>query len=457
MRTRTLRVLILVTAVAVTITLLGWQAPPSPSPPAAPEPQGAHQTPGTNHQAANEPAATAPAPAVRDLEHLSPLQKQLLFSAQRGADWMFRMNGIKGRFLYGYLPALQAEMEGDHYLRQVGAAFALARSARVLGEDRYAVRATQAVLALLEETALDEHDPSVRYCTLPPAVVNRLAAAGLLVLAINELPAPQADLLEKSEQLCNYIRRCARPDGSLALALPQDTSPKRERGDNDTSPKRERGDPGAGDDQEEVNFSPGVALSGLVCSQKHRPAAWKDELLVKAVAFYRPWWKAHRNMAFVPWQSAACTGAFLRTHDSKLAEFVLEMNDWMCQLQYTQIDPRHMLWYGGFMSSVDGQPVESTPQIGSAAYAEGLVEACRVARERGDVGRHQRYLETLERTLQFLTTLQYTDANTQHFAEWYRPRLAGAFHASHQDGNLRIDYTQHAVSALVGYLEHVAR
>jgi hypothetical protein len=111
-------------------------------------------------------------------------------------------------------------------------------------------------------------------------------------------------------------------------------------------------------------------------SQKHRTAAWKDELVVLAVAFYRPWW---------------------------------------------------------------------------------LIEACRVAREQGDVGRHQRYLETLERSLQFLTTLQYTDANTQHFADWYRPRLAGAFHASHQDGNLRIDYTQHAVAALVGYLEHVAR
>ena len=53
--------------------------------------------------------------------------------------------------------------------------------------------------------------------------------------------------------------------------------------------------------------------------------------------------------------------------------------------------------------------------------------------------------------MQFLTTLQYTDANTQHFADWYRPRLVGGFHASHQDGNLRIDYTQHAVSALVQY------
>jgi vacuolar-type H+-ATPase subunit E/Vma4 len=49
--------------------------------------------------------------------------------------------------------------------------------------------------------------------------------------------------------------------------------------------------------------------------------------------------------------------------------------------------------------------------------------------------------------------LQYTDANTQHFEEWYRPRLVGGFHASTQDGNLRVDYTQHALSALATYLE----
>jgi len=84
-------------------------------------------------------------------------------------------------------------------------------------------------------------------------------------------------------------------------------------------------------------------------------------------------------------------------------------------------------------------------------------EACRTAREMGDVARHGRYRDALERCLQFLATLQYTEGNTQHFADWYRPRLVGAFHATHQDGNLRIDYTQHAVGALVLYLEQAAK
>jgi hypothetical protein len=385
------------------------------------------------------PPAANPAPPARDLSRLTPLQKQMLLSAQSGADWLYRMNGVKGRFLYGYLPSLEAEMEGDHLLRQAGAAFALARAARFTGEERYAARATQAILALLDDTTVDARDSQVRYTALPSSAVNRLGAAGLLVLAINALPAPQADLLDKSEQLCNFIRSQARPDGSLCCG----------DGGDDGKP--------APDDPEAVNYYPGEALYGLMTSQKHRPASWKTELVRKAVAYYHPWWRAHKSMAFVPWQTAAYTEAYLQTKDRAFADCVHEMNDWLCGLQYAQIDPRRLAWYGGFMGWENGGAVESAPQVDSASHAEGLAEACRVAREAGDVTRYQRYSDALERCLQFLATLQYTEANTQHFVRWYRPRLVGGFHASHQDGNLRIDYTQHAVSALVAYLEHVVR
>jgi hypothetical protein len=380
----------------------------------------------------------AVAKAPRDFSKLPALQKEMLVSAQAGADWLFRMNTVKGRFLYGYLPALKCDMEGDHFLRQIGAAFALARAARYTGEDRFTARATQAILALLDETVVEGKDPAVRHTSLPSLVVNRLSSAGLLVLAISELPAPQADLLDKSEELCHFIRAQQRTDGSLRC--------------NDASTDDKSGS----DDLEAVNEYPGIALCALMRSQLHRAASWKTDAVTKAAAFYRPYWQAHKTMRFVPWQSAACCEAYLKTKDAKLAEFVNEMNDWICTLQYSQIDPRHMLWYGGFMTWTDGRLIESPPEVSSAVYAESLVEACRVARESGDVQRHQRYSEAVVRCLQFLGTVQYTDANSQHFADWYRPRVLGGFHASHQDGNLRIDYTQHAVLALVQYLEYVA-
>jgi hypothetical protein len=360
----------------------------------------------------------------------------MLFSARRGADWLFRVNGVKGRFVYGYLPALKAEMDGDSFPRQVEAALALARAARLTGEERYAVRATQALLALLDETVTDPGEAPARHTALPSIVVNRLGAAGLLVAAINELPAPQADLLEKSEQLCNFIRGQARPDGSLRC--------------DDSADARE-------DSPEAVAAHPGLALYGLARSHKLRPAPWKLDVLRKAVAFYRPWWQEHKGVAFVPAQAAACAEAYTLTRDAAFAEFAGEMADWLCGLQYDQIDPRRMLWYGGFMGFRDGRRVETAPDAGSAACAAALADASRAARAAGDAARYQRCTDALERALQFLVTLQYTDAGTQHFADWYRPRLVGAFHASHTDGNLRLDYTSQAVAAMLTYLEHVAR
>ena len=45
---------------------------------------------------------------------------------------------------------------------------------------------------------------------------------------------------------------------------------------------------------------------GLVRSHRLRPAPWKLEAARKAAAYYRGWWKSHKDPAFVPWQTAAC-------------------------------------------------------------------------------------------------------------------------------------------------------
>src|SRR5258708_4906744 len=71
-----------------------------------------------------EPAkAEQPRP---DLSKLPPLQQQMFLSVQRGADWLRRANRADGRFVYGFVPSLKVPLEGDHYLRQVGAAFCMA-------------------------------------------------------------------------------------------------------------------------------------------------------------------------------------------------------------------------------------------------------------------------------------------------------------------------------------------
>jgi hypothetical protein len=446
MRYRVLAVLLFGICASLTLSFIRGQdrTPTMPTiitggtPKSEPQPLGGGAPPGVPVPVAGPGSPNlsvpvpAPRPIPRDLSHLTPLQQQMLLVSQRGADWLYRMNGEKGRFLPGYLPALKQEIEGDHYLRQAGAAGALARAARFTGEEGYRARATQTILALMDDTMIDPADATSRYTGMPPIAVDRIASAAALVLAVCDLPSVEKDLDERAEQLCQYIRKNAQPSGVLASA--------------ELSEK----------DEEGLLWS-GQAALALLLHHKHAPDGWKLETARKALTAARGWWTEHKSVTFVTGYAGACAEAYLATKDKVFADFALEMCDWLCELQYTRIEPKHMLWYGGFMSHHAGRTMETLPTIDSAACATSLIAGCRVAREVGDVSHHQRYTEAVERCLQFLATLQYTESGTQHFAKWYRPQLVGAFHASGEDGNLRIDYTQHAVSALLGYLEHVAR
>src|SRR5262245_37696799 len=234
---------------------------------------------------------SANAPAAVDLAKLPPLTRQAQLGARRGAEWLHRVNLPSGRFVHGWLPDLNVPLEGDHYLRQAHAAFALARAARFTGDERYTSRARQAVLSLLAETAAEPADkPNVRYTRPPSMVANRLASAGLLLLAIHELPSPAADLLDQGEQLANFIRQQQKADGSLRL---------------DDQPA----------DDPDAAVHPGVALRGLVASNRARPAAWKVEAARKALAFYRSAWKADPSPAAAAELAMAFAEAFVQTKE----------------------------------------------------------------------------------------------------------------------------------------------
>jgi hypothetical protein len=386
---------------------------------------------------AKQTAQPAPQRPGKDISRWPFFPKQIYLASQRGSEWLQRANRGDGRFIAGYAPALRAPLEGDSFLRQAGAACVLARAAGYFNDDQAAAIARQAVLTLLEDTAqLDPKNPVVRACTLPASMANSLGAAAILVQAIHELPAPASDLLDQADQLCNFIRRAQRTDGSLSCG---ETGP-----DGKASAL----------DHEAIDLYTGEAVFALMCSQQHRPAPWKLEIVQKSLPAFQARWRANKNAAGIARHTAAYAEVYLQTKDKVYADFVFEMNDWICALQYNQLDPQHPLWVGGFMSSVDGKPVPAPPQIVAAAWTESLVDAARVARQVGDVPRWERYKAALQRGLQFLTTLQYTEANSQHFADWYRPMILGAFHASHTDGNIRLDYTQQAVGAMLGYLTH---
>jgi len=377
-------------------------------------------------------APTAPATPSPDVEKMTPLQQQMYQAGQRGAGWLARMNETKGRFIPGWQPALAVPLEVNSLMRQAGAAFALARAARYFRDEDMNARAMQAIAVLIQDTDIDSQKSEIRRCSLPTAVVNPVGLSALIVAAIYELPAPNKELLDQAEQLCNYLRTRQAADGSLQWQ------------DDPNAPVTF--------DPDGINHYPGMALYAVTRSQTQRPQLWKLEMLKKALPYYSAAWKKNRNREFATWQSAAFAEVFAQTKDRTYAPFVLEMNDWICGLQHDGVDAYQTKWYGGFRERVNDREIETAPTAMGACCCESLAEGCRVAAVLGDLERHTRYTACLERGLQYLCTLQYTDADTQHFSAWYRPRVVGGFHLSRSDGTLRLEYTQHAMCALIQYL-----
>jgi hypothetical protein len=434
-------------AVTMSLTVAQTPVPNNPPPP--------YQLPGGKLSTPIQPVSTVkpamsgavvPPPAVqrapvpydqfRNLELLPEQTRQMVMSALKGMEWLHRYNQNNGLFLRGYLPAVNQTLEGENYLEQSMAAFVLSRSARFTGDERYAVRASQTALTLLTRTIDDPPGSGTRRPAEPSIVCNRLAMAGFLVMAIHELPEPTPELLARAEELCAFIGRQQREDGSLSYVdAPTD-------------------DP-LSVDPEGVNKYPGPALAALAMSLRSKPTPAKIESLGKAVVYYRKWFREHPHPDMTPWMTAACADAYAATKDNRFAEFALEMNDWLCALQYVESpDPRRPLWRGGFKKIADGKLQTAAPGIEAALYAQSLADCCRLIRQmpNPDVQRHERCREAAIRSLQFLSTLQFSESNTMHISVNYRDLLVGGFHPTHADGNLRIDQTAAGVSAFVQFL-----
>jgi hypothetical protein len=372
---------------------------------------------------------------VIEVPNLHPFQRALYLSSRSGAEWLWNSNRPDGVFVPGHIPSLNVVLEDDDLLLQARGAYGLARSANFHGSERYAVRARQAILSLLASTKTDPDDAKVRFSVPPSSQVNRLAAASWMVLAIQELPEPGQDLLDQAEELCQYLRKQQKRDGSFDIW--------------------DGGEPAAGASEAALGY-PGLAILALLRSHARQPAQWKLQAARAGFEREHKAWLQSKSVQVAASLTPAGAELFMATKEKPIADAVFEMGDWLCSLQYGA-NPRRALWQGGFRTTHKGQVVEAPPGAEASHCAEALADACRVARAAVDLQRFARYREATERSLHFMTTLQYTAANTRHFVDWYQPRLIGAFYFSHQDGNVRIDSTQAAVCGLTQYLRHVAQ
>jgi hypothetical protein len=450
MRRRALLVIGL--ALLIPVAAIGLaQQPPAPPPP-MPPPMPPRTLPPSVTGAQPPTGPVMPAGAAAPVPHAAhaetPLAKfeplaafpattqQAVRSVLLGSAWLTRMNQAQGRFVYGYIPALRQSMDGDHDLKQALATMALAQAARFAGDDRQTAVASQAILTLLAATRVEPTDPNCRVPVRTSLTCNRVGFAATLALAIYELPGADEKLLAEAERLCNFLQSRLRTDGSVHYTDEPSDAPMQ------LEP--------AG-----VNEYPGFALHAIAVSNRVKPTPWKGEALKRGLDHYRAFFRAKPHPMLAATLTPAFAEHYLQSKSSETAAAVFEMNDWLIGLQYPPSDPRFALWAGGFRRWANGQPVDAAPGFECGAYLQSLSCAHRLARLAPDQSREReaRYKQAAVDAVQFLTGLQYLEANTRHFENTFRANtLIGGFYLSPTDGNLRIDATAWGVCGMLQFL-----
>ncbi|MBN1333157.1 MAG: hypothetical protein JW971_05290 [Synergistales bacterium] len=110
------------------------------------------------------------------------------------------------------------------------------------------------------------------------------------------------------------------------------------------------------------------------------------------------------------------------------------------------MSPQFPDWMGSYY-----RPPRSTP---TATRSEGLVAAYRLARDHGFPDRAEAYLQAVEQGIAFQLMTQVFPESAFYFPDPHQ--AMGGFRESLTASEIRIDYVQHNLSSIIGYLNETA-
>jgi orotate phosphoribosyltransferase/AMMECR1 domain-containing protein len=183
------------------------------------------------------------------------------------------------------------------------------------------------------------------------------------------------------------------------------------------------------------DYFPGQLLLALATAYQAGVTAIVESKLDKAFKYYRHRYRYRRDFGQVSWLMQAYGKWWDATGNSLFADFVFEIGDWILEYQQEKT--------GAFIN--DHQ--SDAPGYTTALYLEGVAAGVRLAALLGDDKRHQRYVESLRRGFNFLERLviQQRDACLLPNAEF----AIGGLHQSLYASEIRVDFVQHSLSAIL--------
>ena len=339
--------------------------------------------------------------------------------------WMLANLSSDGGLPYKYWPSRGTESPADNAIRRFLASFAMARLGELRGSAEIRDAARRNLRFNLARYFRDIGGGRGAIVERTGAKLGAAAVAGLAILenaAMEEFSGELAMLAAGIESLADDEQ------GFRTFFFP---------------PER---------DGENWNFYSGEALLFWAeAARRGHPVAPSFERCLAAIERCRERHRRNPNPAFVPWHTQACASLFAQTGLRELADFVLEMNDWLLPMQqWDGLDPDLR---GRFYNP--RRPEYGPPHAASTgAYLEGLSEAVALARELGDEARAEAYERAVRRGLRSLRQLQFRDERDAYYVS-KREQVLGALRTEAYDNAIRVDSAAHALLAAIKVLRSV--
>lgn len=369
------------------------------------------------------PAQTAPQPATTQPATTQPVNAQRdLQAAVAGGEYLMRTLKPDGNFTYLYDPRTDKEVPGYNLIRHGGAVYAMLELYEVTRDPKL-LAAAEAPMKVLLDHVTDARVPNLEATVFvddEQEVKLGGSALTLLVLAKHAKVTGSRDHLPTMRKLARWMAWSQAPDGRFKIqkmTWPEGVVV------NWVSP-----------------YFPGEAALSLMRLYEIDP----DPLWLHTAEQGARWIITVRD-ANVPLEELPHDHWLLYTlkelqrakPDNLWLDQAAKITRSIIELQLADKSPR-VEWVGGWY-----EPPRSTP---TATRVEGLMAAHEMFRDAGRIDQAKACLLSARRGIKFFLTMQHQPTN----AKFANPRrAAGGIGGALDDPIVRIDYVQHAMSALL--------
>ena len=343
-----------------------------------------------------------------------------------GADWLLRMQEDTGRFQYWYDPKKEvfSKKTDDNFLRQAGTAFSMSLAYEYTGNKSYLDAVKKSINYLIQFKKTLNEDKAYFFFN-KKAKLGGIALPMLSMLKLKSLlETKEYDIiLKQSAKMIMYLQELYNTGQFKSTYV--------YRGD--YNHEKTKG--------WESRIYPGEALYALAMMYKAFGDHAYKQSFDWAMDFY---WKNSsewNSAAFLPWTITASSFMYELTSELKYFQYAIFLADTLLTIQKTDIkDPE----IGGFHQKASAN---------TGSYMEGIADAIKILRLGNDQYRLERYILNSKLAYRWLIQLQMKNQDVKGLK--YPDRALGGIRYSFDDWQLRIDNTQHTISAIKKGLDHI--